>query len=66
MRISREDLTDKVGSVYKLCNLAARRAGELNLGMKDLVDASPKEKITTVALREIAAGKVSLKKEEKE
>lgn len=65
MRISREGLTEKIGSIYKLCNIAARRAGELNLGMKDLVDASPKEKITTVALREIAEGKVGIKKEGK-
>jgi DNA-directed RNA polymerase omega subunit len=52
---------DKVGSIYKLCNLAALRAMELNSGMKKLVDADPKEKVTTVAIREIAKDKVKLK-----
>jgi len=49
------------GSVYKLCNIAAMRAMELNSGMKKLVDADPKEKMTTIALREIAQEKVKMK-----
>ena len=56
-----DDLTEKVGSIYKLCNLAAIRAMELNGGMKKLVDADPKEKVTTTAIREVAEGKVKLK-----
>ena len=34
---------------------------ELNSGMKKLVDAGPNEKLTTIAIREIAEGKVKLK-----
>ena len=60
-RISPEELLRKTGSVYKLCNLAALRAIELNSGMKKLIDSSPTEKVTTVAIREIMAGKVRIK-----
>ncbi len=60
-KIERDRLIDKVGSIYKLCNLAAMRAIELNSGMKKLVDAAPSEKVTTVAIKEIAEGKVTLK-----
>ena len=59
--VSREVLLEKVESIYKLCNIAAMRAMELNSGMKKLVDADPREKVTTTAIREIAAGKVKLK-----
>ena len=45
--------------------MAAIRAMELNAGMKKLVDFDPKEKNTTVAIREIVEGKVKLKKEGK-
>lgn len=64
MLISREDLARKVGSVYKLCNMAALRASELNVGMKPLLDTPVKEKVTTTALREIDQEKVKLKKQE--
>lgn len=59
--IGRDELIEKIGSIYKLCNLAALRAMELNSGMKKLVDAEPNEKVTTVAIREIAEDKVKLK-----
>lgn len=58
--VSRELLLEKTGSIYKLCNLAALRAMELNSGMRKLVDAHPNEKITTVSIMEIAAGKIRL------
>ena len=61
MLVSREILLEKTGSIYKLCNLAALRAMELNSGMKKLIDAEPGEKVTTTAIREIAAGKVDMK-----
>jgi len=61
-RISSDELVEKAGSIYKLCNLAALRATELNSGMKKLIDAEPSEKITTTAIREILAGKVRIKK----
>jgi DNA-directed RNA polymerase omega subunit len=59
--VPRDKLIENVGSIYKLCNLAAMRAMELNVGMKKLVEADPKEKVTTTAIREIAAGKVKMK-----
>jgi DNA-directed RNA polymerase omega subunit len=59
--VSRDKLMENVGSIYKLCNLAAMRAMELNVGMKKLVEANPKEKVTTTAIREIAAGKVKMR-----
>ena len=60
-KIARERLIEQSGSVYKLCNMAAIRAMELNSGMKKLVDAEPSDKVTSIALREIAEGKVKLK-----
>lgn len=59
--VEREVLLEKVSSIYKLCNLAAMRAMELNSGMKRLVEADPKEKVTTIAIREIAEDKVKMK-----
>ena len=60
-KISMDVLLEKTGSVYKLCNLAAMRAMELNSGLKKLVDSEPGEKITTIAIQEIAEGKVKIK-----
>ena len=59
--VSRDQLIEITGSIYKLCNLAAIRAMELNGGMKKLIDAEPNEKVTTIAIREIAEGKVKMK-----
>lgn len=59
--ISRDQLIEITGSIYKLCNMAAGRAIELNGGMKKLVDAEPNEKVTTIAIKEIAEGKVTMK-----
>lgn len=59
--IARDELVSKIGSIYKLCNVAALRAMELNSGMKKLVEADPKEKVTSVAIMEILEGKVKLK-----
>ncbi len=59
-----EDLLAKVPSVYKLSNLAAARAAEINSGMKKLVESEPKDKVTTIAIREIADGKVKIKEED--
>ena len=59
--ISMDVLLERTGSVYKLCNLAAMRAMELNSGLKKLVDAEPGEKVTTIAIREIAENKVKIK-----
>jgi len=59
--ISLERLLEKTGSIFKLSNMAAARAMELNSGMKKLVDAEPSEKVTTIAIMEIANDKVKLK-----
>jgi len=59
--IALQDLLEKESSLFKLTNMAASRAMELNAGMKKLVDADPKEKNTTIAIREIANGKVKIK-----
>lgn len=59
--VSRDVLVEKIGSIYKLCNLAAVRAIELNGGIKKLIDADPNEKVTSIAIREIAMDKVKLK-----
>ncbi len=60
-----EPLMEKIGSIYKLVIIAARRALELNEGAPPLVEADPKAKPSTVALAEIAAGKVSVKAKRK-
>lgn len=57
-----EDLFKKTDSVYKLVILASRRAVELNQGAGKLIeDVSPTAKVSTVALREIAEGKIVFK-----
>jgi len=61
--IALEELLMKTGSIFKLSNMAAMRAMELNEGMKKLVDADPKEKLTSVAIKEIINDKVKLKQE---
>lgn len=63
--IPMQELVDKVGSVYKLVILAARRAIELNQGAGKLVDISPKAKLSTVALEEIREGKIYYKENSK-
>ena len=47
-------------SIYKITILAARRAVELNNGAKKLIDTAT-SKFSTIALEEIAAGKVTYK-----
>jgi len=50
------------GSIYKLVNLAAKRALEIAEGQPKLVNVSADVKPSTVALYEIAAGKIQAKK----
>ena len=59
-----EELTKKIGSVYKLVNIASRRAAELNAGAAPLVQIESK-KAATVALEEIRQGAVTYKLKEK-
>jgi len=61
--VDRERLLDKSqGSIYKLVNLAAKRALEIAEGQPKLVDVSAALKPSTIALCEISAGKVQAKK----
>ena len=53
-----EKLTRKNTSLYKLILTAAARANELAQGAQPLVP-NPSKKVSSVALEEIAAGKVS-------
>lgn len=60
-----ERLLSKAGnSLYKLVILASKRAAELDEGQVPLVETKPQEKSITIALREIAEGKITLKKED--
>ena len=59
----REKLLDKsLGSVFKLVILASKRALEIAEGAPKLVDDNASVKASTVALHEIAAGKIEAKK----
>lgn len=54
-------LSKSGGSVYKLVRLASKRASELADNKSNLIDAPNSQKIVTIALHEISAGKVVLK-----
>lgn len=61
--VSIENLLDKVdNSVYKLVILAAKRTLEIAEGQPKLVSANSSLKPASIALAEIAAGKVRMKK----
>ena len=64
MIIDIADLYNKTGSAYKLVILASRRAIELSEGAAKLVDSPKDEKMTNVAIKEIAEGKISYKVKE--
>lgn len=53
------------GSMFKLVTLASRRALELAEGAPKYLDVSSDIKVTTLAMMEIAANKLSLAKGEK-
>jgi len=58
-----EKLLDKSsGSIYKLVILASKRALEIAEGQPKLVDIDSSIKPSTIALHEIAEGKVQCKK----
>jgi DNA-directed RNA polymerase omega subunit len=58
-----EKLLDKsCGSIYKLVILASKRALELAEGQPKLVDVNSALKPSTIALEEIAAGRIECKK----
>jgi DNA-directed RNA polymerase omega subunit len=57
-----EDLLPKAGmSAYRLVRMAANRALELSDGKPSLVKRKHSDKLTSIALREIAEGRVVYK-----
>ena len=64
-RITIEDCLDKVDNRFQLVHMAAKRVRQIREGSEYLV-SSPKNEDIVVALREVAAGKVVVKKESDE
>jgi len=61
--VALEDMLDKSdNSIYKLVILASKRALEIAEGQPKLVDVDSSLKPSTIALHEIAEGKVRYKK----
>jgi len=63
-RITIEDCLKRVKSRFLLVHMTAKRVRQIREGSEYLV-SSPKNEDIVVALREIAAGKVVLKEDEK-
>jgi len=61
-RITIEDCLEKIPNSFLLCNVAVKRVRQLSEGSEYLV-SSPKNEAIVVALREIAAGKVTIKQD---
>jgi len=64
-RITIEDCLKQVPNRFLLVNIVAKRVRQIREGSEYLVN-SPKNEDIVVALREIAAGKVVVKKDAKE
>ncbi len=60
-----EDLLKRCPSIYKLAVIAAKRAKELAEGSPSLVQSDSK-KVTTIALQEIAQGRIAYEAPETE
>ena len=61
-RITIEDCLEKIPNSFLLCNVAVKRVRQISEGSEYLV-SSPKNETIVVALREIAAGKVTIKQD---
>ena len=61
-RITIEDCLEKIPNSFLLCNVAVKRVKQISEGSEYLV-SSPKNETIVVALREIAAGKVTIKQD---
>ena len=59
-----EDLLGRTNSLYKLVILATKRSVELNDGSKPKVDIGKDKKLSTIALKEIAEGKIKFQESE--
>lgn len=64
IQIPIEELIQKTGSVYKLVNMASKRASELSSGILPLVAVASKKE-STIALEEIRQGVVGYKQKGK-
>ena len=64
-RITIEDCLKKVPNRFLLVNMVAKRVRQIREGSEYLV-SSPKNEDIVVSLREIAAGKITVKKETEE
>lgn len=62
-RITVEDCLTKVPNRFLLVNMVAKRVRQIREGSEYLV-SSPKNEDIVISLREIAAGKVSLQRED--
>ena len=62
-RITVEDCLKRVGNRFLLVNMAAKRVRQIREGSEYLV-SSPKNVDIVVSLREIAAGKITLKEDQ--
>jgi len=61
-RITVEDCLKKVGNRFLLVNMVGKRVRQIREGSYYLV-SSPKNEDVVIALREIAAGRIIMKKE---
>lgn len=59
---SLDELIKKVDSPYSLVILASRRARQLNLGAKELLDNYKSKKPVSKSLEEINTGKITYRK----
>ena len=67
LNISIEELLPKSGmSTYRLVRMASNRALELSDGKPPLIDKPNSDKLTSIALEEIARGKIIYKNSSKE
>ena len=64
-RITIEDCLKRVKNRFLLVNMVAKRVRQIREGSEYLV-SSPKNEDIVVSMREIAAGKITNKEEEKE
>lgn len=64
-RITIEDCLKRVKNRFLLVNMVAKRVRQIREGSEYLV-SSPKNEDIVVSMREIAAGKITLKEEEEE
>ena len=58
--LTTEECLKKINNIYSLVYLAAKRTASLNRGEKSLLSDVQGEKLTMIAIEEIASGKIAL------